>query len=139
MSKRKSSMYKVYIYIYTRRVTKASCRFITWVPVCGSLSPLESSMPIVQVVSKALHDANDALFGVHYIKPHVHCFSALERSPPPSSGFTLSKVPAQRPPHPHTPQTHFVRPKSSSLAYRLAFVMYVYVSPSGFDVGPVFC
>ena len=35
--------------------------------VRGSLSPLESSMPIVQIqiVSKALHDANDALLGVH--------------------------------------------------------------------------
>ena len=54
-------------------------------------------MPIAQV---ALHDANDALLGVHYItritKPHFHCFRtlALERSPPPSSASTLSKGPS---------------------------------------------
>ena len=42
-------------------------------------SPLKSSMPIAQLVYKALHDANDALLGVHYItritRPHLHCFS----------------------------------------------------------------
>ena len=47
--------------------------------VRGSLSPLECSRPIVQIVSKALHDAIDALLGVHYItritRPHFHCFS----------------------------------------------------------------
>ena len=36
-------------------------------------------MPIVQAVSEALHDANDALLGVHYItritRLHFHCFS----------------------------------------------------------------
>ena len=73
------------------------------------LAPLESSMPIVQIVSKALHDANDALLGVHYITRITNTIFtafrtlALERSPPPSSGFTLSKGSAQRPPHPHTP------------------------------------
>ena len=30
-------------------------------------------------------------------------------------------------PHPHTPLSHFVRSKSSSLAYRLAFVIYIYI------------
>ena len=47
--------------------------------VRGSLSPLDCSMPIVQIASKAVHDANDALLGVHCItritRPHVHCFS----------------------------------------------------------------
>ena len=47
--------------------------------VHGSLSPLQCSMPIVQIASKALHDANDALLGVHCItritRPHFHCFS----------------------------------------------------------------
>ena len=63
-------------------------------------------MPTAQIVSKALHDANDALLGVHYItritRPNFHCFSdvALERSPRPSSGFALSRGFAQRPPHP---------------------------------------
>ena len=36
-------------------------------------------MPIVQIASEALHDANDALLGVHCItrvtRPHFHCFS----------------------------------------------------------------
>ena len=71
-------MYK-YIYIPEKGGSKASCPFITWVPVRGPLSPLESSMAIVQIVSKALHDANDALLCVHYItritRPHFHCFS----------------------------------------------------------------
>ena len=51
-------------------------------PLRGPLSPLKSSMPIAQIVSKALHDShdvNDALLGVHYItritRPHFHCFS----------------------------------------------------------------
>ena len=47
--------------------------------VRGPLSPLDCSMPIVQIASKALHDANDALLGVHCItritRPHFHCFS----------------------------------------------------------------
>ena len=47
--------------------------------VRGSLSPLDCSMPIVQIASKALHDANDALLGVHCItritRPHFHSFS----------------------------------------------------------------
>ena len=47
--------------------------------VRGSLSPLDCSMPIAQIASKALDDANDALLGIHYItritKPHFHCFS----------------------------------------------------------------
>ena len=108
------------------RILHAACS------VHHSLSPLDCSMPIVQIASKALRDANDAPLGVHYItritKPHVHCFLtlALERSPPRSSSFTLSKGPPQRPP-PHTPLAHFVRPKSSSLAYRLAFVIYIYI------------
>ena len=45
---------------------------------------------------------------------------ALERSPPPSSGSPYQKVLLSD--H-HTRLTHFVRPKSSSLAYRLAFVI----------------
>ena len=77
------------LYTPEKRVAKASCRFIAWVPVRGSLSPPESSMPIVQLVSKTLHDANDALLG--------------------------KKRSAQRPPHPHTPLTQVVRSKSSSL------------------------
>ena len=36
-------------------------------------------MPIVQIASTALRDANDALLGVHCItritRPHFHCFS----------------------------------------------------------------
>ena len=73
-------------------------------------------MPIVQIASKALPDANDALVGVHCItritKPHFHCFSdprfgALSQA---SSRFIV---------------THFVRSKNSSLAYRLAFVTTV--------------
>ena len=54
--------------------------------VRGSLSPLDCSVPIVQIASKALHDATAFLT------------LALERSPPPSSGFTLSKCPSQQPP-----------------------------------------
>ena len=62
-------------------------------------------MPIVQIASTALHNANDALLGVHCItritRPHVHCFSdlALERSPQASSGFTLP-FRLLPPPHP---------------------------------------
>ena len=45
----------------------------------GCLSPLQCSMPIVQIDFTALHDANDALLGVQCItritRPHVHCFS----------------------------------------------------------------
>ena len=61
--------------------------------VRGSLSPLECSMPIVHIASKALHDANDALLGV-IIKC---CHTGTDNLPK------------------HT-KTHF------SLAYRLAFV-----------------
>ena len=47
--------------------------------VHGSLSPLQFSMHIVQIPSTALHDANDALLGVHCItritRSHFHCFS----------------------------------------------------------------
>ena len=54
----------------------------------------------VQIASKALHDANDALLSVIYItritKPHFHCFS--------------------------DPRFGAVRPKS--LADRLAFIIY---------------
>ena len=53
-------------------------------------SPLERSMPIVQIASKALHDANDALLAVHRIsritRPHFDCFSGPRfgaLSPPP--------------------------------------------------------
>ena len=45
-------------------------RILHAVAVCsvrGSLSPLDCSMPIVQIASKDLHDANDALLGVHCI------------------------------------------------------------------------
>ena len=76
---------------------------------------------------KLFPDAYDALLGVHCITLTL----ALERSPPPSSGFTLSKGAFSRPPPPHTPLTHFVRSKSSSLAYRLAFVIYNYKNGFG--------
>ena len=95
----------------------------------GPLSPLESPLPIVQIVFKALHAANDALLGVHYItritKPHFHCFSdpRFGALSPTKLWVHPIKGSTQRPPHPHTPETHFIRPKSSSLAYRLAFVM----------------
>ena len=46
--------------------------------VRGSQSPLDCSMPIVQIASKALHDADDALLGVHCItritRHNFHCF-----------------------------------------------------------------
>ena len=77
--------------------------------VRGSLSPLDCSMPIAQIASEALHDANDALLGVHCItritRPHFHCFSdpALERSPSPSSGLALSNCTFSRPPPPTPP------------------------------------
>ena len=69
-----------------------------------SLSPLECSMPIVQIASKALHDANDALLGVHCIaritRRHFHCvsdprFGALSPTKPGS--------PSQNVPPPPTP------------------------------------
>ena len=96
--------------------------------VRGSLSPLDCSMPIVQIASEALHDANDALLGVHCItritRPHFHCFSD-----PRFGALSPTKL-RVRPlklclfaTSPHTPLTHFVRSKSSSLAYRLAFVI----------------
>ena len=102
--------------------------------VRGSLSPLDCSMPIVQIASKALHDANDALLGVHCItritRPHFHCFSDPRFGA--LSPFTLSKGPLNDHP-PHTPFTHFVRSKSSSLAYRLAFVIYpMFISSDAF-------
>ena len=63
--------------------------------VRGSLSPLDCSMPIVQIASKALHDANDALLGVHCItritRPNLHCFSD-----PRFGALSLSKGPSQR-------------------------------------------
>ena len=94
--------------------------------VRGSLSPLDCSMPIVQVASKALHDANDALLGVHYItritRPHFHCFSNPCFGALSPTKLWVSKGPRQRPPL-HTPLTHFVHSKSSSLAYGLAFVI----------------
>ena len=72
-------------------------------------------MPIVQIASTALRDANDALLG-------VHC-SALPSQAP---GSPSQMVPFRGLP-PHTPFTHFVRSKSSSLAYQLAFVIYIYI------------
>ena len=53
---------------------------------------------------------------------------ALERSPrSPSQKAPLNDHP------PHTPFTHFVRSKSSSLAYRLAFVIYpMFISSDAF-------
>ena len=72
--------------------------------VSGPLSPLDCSMPIAQIASEALHDANDALLGVHCItritRPIFTAFLtlALERSPPPSSGFALSNCAFSRPP-----------------------------------------
>ena len=98
--------------------------------VRGSLSPLDCSMPIVQVASEALHDANDAPLGVHCItritRPHFYCFSdprfgAL--SPTKLRVRPLQVEPFRDLPPTHTPLTHFVRSKSSSLAYRLAFVI----------------
>ena len=67
--------------------------------VRGSLSPLDCSMPIVQIASKALHDANDALLGVHCItritRPYFHCFSD-PRSPPPSSEQNVLNTPLKK-------------------------------------------
>ena len=57
-------------------------RILNAAAVCsvrGRLSPLDCSMPIVQIASKALRDANDALLAVHCItritRPHFRCFS----------------------------------------------------------------
>ena len=90
-----------------------------------SLSPLECSMPIVQIASKALHDANDALLGVHCItritRPHFDCFSDSRfgaLSPTKLQVHPL-KMCLSAPSPPHTPLTHFVRSKSSRRAYRL--------------------
>ena len=86
-------------------------------------------MPIVQVASKALHDANDALLGIHCItritRPHFLCFSdprfgAL--SPTKLWVHPLKRSLSTTNP-PHTPLTHFVPSKTSSLAYRPAFVI----------------
>ena len=89
--------------------------------VRGSLSPLDYSMPIVLMMHYSA-----SITSLASPDPVFTAFLtlALERSPPPSSGFTLSKGPPQQPP-PH-PLTHFVRSKSSSLAYRLAFVIFIY-------------
>ena len=52
-------------------------------------------MPIVQIAPTALHDANDALLGIHCItritRPHVHCFSD------PRFGALLGALPHQAP------------------------------------------
>ena len=69
--------------LWTSRVTGCpGTRILHAAAVCSvllSLSPLDCSMPIVQIASKALHDANDALLGVHCItritRPHFHSFS----------------------------------------------------------------
>ena len=80
--------------------------------VPGPLSPLECSTPIAQIASKALHDANDALLGVHCItritRPHFHCFSdprfgAL--SPTKLWVHPLKRSFSTTTP-PHTPSTH---------------------------------
>ena len=90
-------------------------------------------MPIVQIASKAVHDANDALLGVHCItritKSHFHCFSdpRFGALSPTKLWVHPLKMSLSTPSPPHTPLTHFVRSKSSSLAYRLAFVKYMYV------------
>ena len=90
-------------------------------------------MPIVQIASTALHDANDALLGVHCItritRPHFHCFSdprfgALSPTKAPGSPSQIVPLAALTP---HTPLTHFVRSKSSILACRLAFVIYEFL------------
>ena len=102
--------------------------------VRGSLSPLDCSMPIVQIASKGFQAFTTLM--MHYSASIASLASpdpiftafltlALECSPPPSSGFTLSKGPSQQPPPPtpplHTALAHFVRSKGSSLAYRLAW------------------
>ena len=55
-------------------------------------------LSIVQIASKCLHDANDALLGVHYItcitRPHFHYFSD------PRFGALSQGPPQQPPPHP---------------------------------------
>ena len=56
---------------------------------------------------------------------------ALERSPHQAPGSPPQTVPFRTLP-PHTPLTHFVRSKNSSLAYRLAFVMYIYIYMYGY-------
>ena len=98
--------------------------------VHGSLSPLQFSMHIVQIPSTALHDANDALLGVHCItritRPHFHCFSdpRFGALSPTKLWVNPLKMSLSTTTPPHTPLTHFVRSKSSSLAYRLAFVIF---------------
>ena len=92
-------------------------------PCTWALSPLESSSFQKPFMVLMMHDSASM---TSLASPDL-IFTAFRtlalRSPPPSSGFTLSKGSAQRPSHPHTPLPHFVRPKSSSLAYRLAFVI----------------
>ena len=98
--------------------------------VHGSLSPLQCSMPIVQIASTALHDANDALLGVHCItritRPHFHCFSDLRFGALSPTKLRVHPLKFSSLLRPH-PLTHFVRSKSSSLAYRLAFVISQYI------------
>ena len=99
--------------------------------VRGSLSPLERSIPIVQIAPKALHDA---LLGVHYItritRPHFHCFLDLRFGAHQALSSPYQKVLLS-----DHPLTHFVRPKSSSLAYRLAFEI-TYAGPLRTCAGP---
>ena len=77
--------------------------------VHGCLSPLQCSMPILQLAFTALRDANDALLGVHCItritRSHFKCFSdprfgAL--SPGKLRGSPSQTVPSRGPP-PATP------------------------------------
>ena len=107
--------------------------------VRGPLSPLDCSMPFMMLMmhysaSIASLASPDPIFTAFLTL-------ALERSPPPSSGFTLSKCPklcrritffdlkeqkVRKPVRSCVcvcPLTHFVRSKSSSLAYRRAFVI----------------
>ena len=97
---------------------------------CQPTTILACSMPIVQTASTALRDANDALLGVQCItcittRPHFQRFSdprfgALSPGKlrvHPLKWCLFASYP------PHAQLTHFVRSISSSLAYRLAFVM----------------
>ena len=66
-------------------------RILDAAAVRGPLSPLDCLMPIVQIASKALHDANDALLGVHCIT-RITIFTAF-LTPRQALGSPSQKVP----------------------------------------------
>ena len=91
--------------------------------VHGSLSPLQCSMPIVQMMLMMHYSASIASLASPDLIFTAFLTLALGRSPHQAPGSPSQIVPFSSPP-PHTSLTHFVRSKSSSLAYRLAFVIY---------------